>query len=407
MANGVRLGGYALPPSGLLRSGVEAGLPSRANDAVVDVLSKLFERFQVDARVTGYSRGPSVTCYEVALGPAVRVERVTDLSKNIAYAVKCASVRIKSSTGDKSAVGVEIPNAGRELVSLCDVLRSPTATANHHPTMVGLGKDIFGRVIVAELAKMPHLLIAGSTGSGKSIAIHGLIISILTRATPEEVQMILIDAKQVELPIYDGIPHLVTPVATPSKKAAEALGWAVGEMERRYDDLAAFGFRHVDDFNKAVRAGKLTVPLGFWRALMPFPYLLVVVDELAGLVSARGRQTEARGRQVEAALTSIARRGRIVGVHLVLATDQPGIFGKMPLLRANLPSRLVFHTSSGFYSRDLLDEQGAESLAGRGDALFLPMSASRPIRMQGSFVSEAEIRDIVMHAERGSGTGGE
>jgi S-DNA-T family DNA segregation ATPase FtsK/SpoIIIE len=210
--------------------------------------------------------------------------------------------------------------------------------------------------------------------------------------------MILIDPKQVELPIYDGIPHLIAPVATPAKKTAEALGWAVGEMGRRYDDLAAFGFRHVDDFNKAVRAGKLTVPPGSERVWSPYPYLLVVVDELAGLVSARGRQVEACGRQVEAALTSIARRGRIVGVHLVLATDQPGIFRKMPLLRANLPSRLVFHTSSGFYSRDLLDEQGAESLAGRGDALFLPMSASRPIRMQGSFVSEAEIRDIVTHA---------
>ncbi len=390
-------GDWALPPRDVLRRSAARPIDERSVRDGGAVLVATLAEFGVEARLVGTTVGPTVTRYELELAPGVKVSRVTALTHDIAYAMASADVRILAPIPGRSAVGVEVPNRHRQLVTLGDVLASEEAHRATHPLEVGLGRDIAGRTHMLDLSAMPHVLISGQTGAGKSSCINSIITSLLMRCTPEVVRLILIDPKRVELGQYDGLPHLLTSVVTNPKRAANALDWAVREMEQRYDTLAEVGVRDIAAYNAAWDRGELPTaerpdPYG-GRTYERMPYIVVVVDELNDLMMVAARD-------VEHSICRLAQMARAVGIHLVIATQRPSVNVITGVIKANIPSRLAFRVTSIADSRVILDQAGAERLIGQGDMLLVTASSSKPTRIQGSWVDEACVRRVVAHWKR-------
>ncbi len=417
-------GDWVLPSMSLLSASPKVRQNQRQIDAAGEELVRALAAHGVETRLVGCRVGPTVTRYEIEIGPGVKVARVTSLSKDIAYAMASPDVRILAPIPGKSAIGVEVPNRTRQLVSLRDILESKEArpTATTHPLEVAMGRDIAGRAVMANLAEMPHILISGATGSGKSSCMNSIITSILMRDTPDKVKLILVDPKRVELGQYDGLPHLLNPVVVDPKKAANALAWAVKEMERRYDLLAENGVRDITGYNQLVEEGLIAAPpsdrsrvraaaaalgedhpavedeaeLDEPEPPQPLPFILVVVDELNDLMMVAARD-------VEDSIVRIAQMARAVGIHLVIATQRPSVDVITGVIKANIPSRMAFSVSSLADSRVILDQPGAERLIGKGDMLLLTASSNIPRRLQAPWVSEEEVRTVVAHWQRQGG----
>ncbi len=398
-------GAWRLPPVALLKRSKATEIDRKAIERLGQVLEDALAAHGVETRLVNMTVGPSVTRYELELGPSVKVAKVTSLQRDIAYAMAAADVRILAPIPGRSAIGIEVPNTQRQLVAVGDILSSAEAHDAKHPLEVAMGRDIAGRPVLANLATMPHILIAGATGAGKSSCINSILTSLLVRATPDQVRLILVDPKRVELGQYNGLPHLLTQVVTNPKKAANALSWAVHEMERRYDLLAEVGVRDITGYNDAydrgdlVRHPELGAPVGpdgpEAKEYARLPFVLIVIDELNDLMMVAKRD-------VEESIVRIAQMARAVGIHLVIATQRPSVDVITGVIKANVPSRLAFAVSSLADSRVILDQPGAERLIGKGDMLLLTASSSVARRIQGSWVDEDEVRKVVAHWRRQS-----
>jgi len=380
-------GPYELPPLELLRTSPPSASSERDEEHQKAALERTFHTFGVPAHVVAAHRGPTVTLYEVEVEAGTKVNKVLSLADDIAYALATPDVRIIAPIPGRSAIGVELPNKVRDFVMLGDILRSKTAVDDEHPLSVALGKDVHGRAQLVNLTQMPHVLIAGATGAGKSSLINSFITSILMRADPDEVKLVLVDPKRVELVHFSDLPHLLVPVIVHPKRAAEALAWVVREMEQRYELLAMVGVRDIDGYRVGMEEETLRIPPGQEDRVVDFPYLLVVIDELADLMMIAPRD-------VEDAICRIAQMARAVGIHLVVATQRPSVDVVTGLIKANIPSRIALMTSSQADSRVILDMNGAEKLVGHGDLLFAPSSASKPTRLQAAWVTEKEIQAV-------------
>ena len=390
VGDGATVGEWVLPPMSFLDRPGEQKIDRKAVEARGRMLHESLASHGVETTLVGMTVGPTVTRYELELGPGVKVARVTSLHKDIAYAMAAVDVRILAPIPGRSAIGVEVPNHQRQLVALGDLLASPEAAKADNPLDVAIGKDIAGKAVFLDLAATPHMLIAGATGAGKSSGINCIITSLLMRTTPDDVRLILIDPKQVEMGQYARLPHLLTQPVTNPKKAANALGWAVKEMERRYDVLSELGYRDIGGYNTAFAKGQIQPSLGSEIEYEHLPYIVVVVDELNDLMMVAARD-------VEESITRIAQKARAVGIHLIVATQRPSVNVITGVIKANIPARMAFAVSSLTDSRVILDQPGAEKLVGKGDMLLLPGNSSVANRIQGSFVSEEEVRQVVAH----------